>query len=369
MVRIKIIIVCWLSVVLKAQGQELTFISPLVEEGIRQHLNITEGEQISFQQLDTITTLDLSKRGITDIRDLVLMPKLRTLDLSDNMIGDLQPLAVLESLEWVNLRYNSLKGINDLFYSSAKNLTINVSFNYIKDFSLFASLSSCNFTLLGTGLQFEENPLYFEVNSLYAEINDDEQPVVTYRGYTNMTAATNLKYGSSSVSAQLDGNTYQVVINEGIAETTQVTISNGEVSEETYVVPAVDFQAEAGQTIILETGLPEGYELSYAFATVGKVEIVGNAMQYTAPDKVSPDVIYFCYYKNYSLKGYSRFYLNRGKKGDVNGDGSVNEADLQLVVNYIMNPSEGFNKDAADMNGDGKVNAADVVLIVNIMTK
>lgn len=308
-----IIITYWLLTVLKAQGQELTFISPLVEEGVRKHLNFAEDKQISFLQLDTITTLDLSRRGITDIRDLVLMPKLRTLDLSDNQIEDLRPLTVLDSLEWLDLRYNSLKGINELYYSSAKELTINVSFNYIKDFSLFAYLSSCNFTLIGTGLQYSENPIFFEVNSFYADLNDEEQPVISYRGYTNMTAATSLKYGSSSVPAKLDGNTYQVDITEGIAETTQVTISNGEVGEETYIVPAVNFQVEPGQTIILEMGLPEDYELSYALATVGKVEIVGNVMHYTAPDKASPDVIYFCYYKNYSIKGYSRFYINGGE--------------------------------------------------------
>ncbi len=349
-----IIISCWVLVVLKAQGQELTFISSLVEEGIRQHLNISEGEQISFQQLDTITTLNLSKRGITDIHDLMLMPKLRSLDLSDNQVDNLRPLAVLDSLEWVDLSYNNLKGINELYYSSAKNLTIIVSFNYISDFSLFASLSTCNFTLEGTGLQYSENPLRFEVNSLYSDINEDEQPVVTYRGYTNMAGTTDLKYGSSTVSAQLDGNTYQVALTEGIAETTQVTISNGEVGEETYVVPVVYFQVEPGQTIVLETGLPEDYELSYAIATVGKVEIVGNVMHYTAPDRVLPDVINFCYYKDYSLKGYSRFYINRekvasepitiGKSGKASycGDKSLDFSFSDEVKAYI---ATGFDKD------------------------
>ena len=67
------------------------------------------------------------------------------------------------------------------------------------------------------------------------------------------------------------------------------------------------------------------------------------------------------------LYGYS-VTLAEKPKGDVNGDGEVDEADLELVVNYILKPFEDFNKDAADMNGDGKVNAADVVLIINAMT-
>lgn len=361
------IIVCLLTVVIKAQGQEPTFISQGVEDGIRQHLNISEDDQICFQQLDTITTLDLSKRGITDIRDLGLMPKLRVLDLSGNQVEYLQPLAVLDSLEWLDLSSNNLRGINDLFYSSSKKMTINVSFNYINDFSLFALLSSCSFTLIGTGLQYRENAPYFEINSLYADINNDEMPVVSYSGFTNLTTDAYLKYGSSAVPAQLDGETHQVAITEDIAEATIVTISNGEVSKETYVVPSSNFKVGAGQNLTLVTGLPDDYEISYAIATFGTVEIVGSNLQYTAAENAVPDVIYFGYFKDYALKGYSRFYLNRIKKGDVNDDGAVDKTDLDMVVSYVMNPSDDFNKYAADINNDDKVDVADIVLIVKMI--
>ena len=53
-------------------------------------------------------------------------------------------------------------------------------------------------------------------------------------------------------------------------------------------------------------------------------------------------------------------------KGDANGDGNVNAADIVEMVNYIMgNPSAKFDAQAADVNGDGTVNAADIVLVVN----
>ena len=55
-------------------------------------------------------------------------------------------------------------------------------------------------------------------------------------------------------------------------------------------------------------------------------------------------------------------------KGDANGDGTVNAADIVEVVNFIMgHPSAKFKEDAADANGDGVVNAADIVAIVNII--
>jgi hypothetical protein len=55
-------------------------------------------------------------------------------------------------------------------------------------------------------------------------------------------------------------------------------------------------------------------------------------------------------------------------KGDVNGDGTVDVADVVAIVNYILEkPSENFNKQAADVNGDGNIDVGDVVSVVNII--
>ena len=57
-----------------------------------------------------------------------------------------------------------------------------------------------------------------------------------------------------------------------------------------------------------------------------------------------------------------------GTKGDANGDGTVNAADIVEVVNFIMgNQSEKYDEMGADANGDGTVNAADIVTIVNMI--
>ena len=55
-------------------------------------------------------------------------------------------------------------------------------------------------------------------------------------------------------------------------------------------------------------------------------------------------------------------------RGDVNGDGAINTADIVEVINYIMgNQSDSFDFTAADANGDGKVNEADIDVIVNMI--
>ena len=57
-------------------------------------------------------------------------------------------------------------------------------------------------------------------------------------------------------------------------------------------------------------------------------------------------------------------------KGDANGDGVVNAADVVAIVNYLLNKAEsGFNEKAADVNGDGLINVADLVQLANIVYK
>ena len=58
--------------------------------------------------------------------------------------------------------------------------------------------------------------------------------------------------------------------------------------------------------------------------------------------------------------------LNLGTaQGDVNGDGTVNVADIAVVVNVMTGTTSNSH---ADVNGDGTVNVADIAVIVNIMT-
>ena len=53
------------------------------------------------------------------------------------------------------------------------------------------------------------------------------------------------------------------------------------------------------------------------------------------------------------------------RMGDVNGDGSVNIADVALICRYIMGEAQ-LSADArelCDMNGDGSINVTDAVLV------
>ena len=54
--------------------------------------------------------------------------------------------------------------------------------------------------------------------------------------------------------------------------------------------------------------------------------------------------------------------------GDANGDGVVNDKDVEVIADYITEkPIETFVKEAADVNADGIINAADIVGTVKIV--
>ena len=66
----------------------------------------------------------------------------------------------------------------------------------------------------------------------------------------------------------------------------------------------------------------------------------------------------------------SKVIMSGFVKGDVNGDGKVNAADIVELINVVNGkPSGAYNAQAADINGDGEVTADDVDGIVDIILK
>ena len=337
---ILIIFACWLFVPEKTQGQEVTFLSPIVEEGIRQHLGLAESENIRFEQLDTITTLDLSKRDVTDIYDLVLLPKLRTLDLSDNMVDDLRPLNVLDSLEWVDLSFNNLKSVNQLMYANAKNLTVNVAFNYIKDFSLFGSMSPCHFILEGAVLQLTENTPYFDVCQFICDAS--ESPTVIHGLVrTNIDGSARLECEGEIIGVPAEGEFFKQSLRYDGKATVQVVLTNGEQGDTTWLVPLQTYQVEAGGAVTIESGLPEDYTIqSFTPAQQGTMQIDGTTLSYTASDSFEYEEIMYGFYRNGVFKGIAKVILTN--EGISEGLDEVIEG-IDLAENHNSSLNVSYN--------------------------
>jgi hypothetical protein len=57
-------------------------------------------------------------------------------------------------------------------------------------------------------------------------------------------------------------------------------------------------------------------------------------------------------------------YLDAEDPGDVNGDGEVNIADINALIDLILT---GDGSGAGDVNGDGEINIADINAVIDII--
>ncbi len=87
--------------------KRVEFTDSALEEIVRTALGKTEGD-ITPEDMETLTELDLSGQMITDISVLSYAKKLEKLDISDNNISDISVLAELEALTEVNLLDNGI---------------------------------------------------------------------------------------------------------------------------------------------------------------------------------------------------------------------------------------------------------------------
>ena len=354
-----------LMTVCVAQAQKVTFYSPGFEEGVKVHIGLGENEDVLQTQTDTITRINLSGLEITDLRDAVYLPVVEELDLSYNSIVDVSPLLVLDSLRVLNLSHNQLESVNILAFVERDSMKIDVTNNYISDFSYFFSPTPCEFTFKGMSLQMVKDAPYLDICQLFADVDINGKLKVFYRGYTNMTGTAYVECGAEQMEAILDGNTNNVVMPSLPAATTVIKLTNGEKSDSTYVVPISFYSTSANEAITIETGLPEKYRIDNAGAKYGTVTIDGTKLHYTAPDENMPDVVAFSYYEGARFRGYS-YFLAGLHLGDANGDGSVDIADAVCIVNHVVGkPNTTFIEAAADANGDGDIDIADAVHIVN----
>ena len=63
------------------------------------------------------------------------------------------------------------------------------------------------------------------------------------------------------------------------------------------------------------------------------------------------------------------FVKSIGTKGDVNGDGSVDVADISAIISFMAGETKDISLETADVNGDGAVNVADISTVIDIMAE
>lgn len=356
-------------------GPEGDFLSPEFELGVREHLGLEENEDVLQSHTDTISSIDLSGLGIRDIRDVVYLPAVKELDLSYNQLWDVAPLLSLDSLRYVDVSYNMLESVNILATAQVDSMAIDVTNNYIEDFSFFFTPTFCWFNIIGMDLQLIKNAPYFDVYMFYAEFNHAGKSILTYRGYTNMSEMAFVECGKTRKAVQLDGETRSVVINDTtLTQATMARLSNNVMSDTTWVLPPMRRTVNVGNTLNVVTGLPAGYSLGCVYANVGTATANDRVLTYTAPAVQVADTIYISYYEGWQLRGFTKCYINCGSSsflhGDVDGDGKITISDVIDLIDLILNNQvNAADYPSADLDGDSKINVSDVIDLIDLVLK
>lgn len=73
----------------------------------------------------------------------------------------------------------------------------------------------------------------------------------------------------------------------------------------------------------------------------------------------------------YPTNDFIALFYEKNRKGDVNGDLTINVIDVVVVINHILEEEllEEKERNLADCNGDETINITDVLLIVNVILK
>lgn len=110
-------------------------VNVLLDQVNHQNCNVAEAK------LKTLTKLDLSGQGLTDISPLARLPQLTKLDLGNNQITNISPLTRLNQLEDLVLDSNQIAHISTL--RSLTNLThLRLSQNEISDITSLDALTT-----------------------------------------------------------------------------------------------------------------------------------------------------------------------------------------------------------------------------------
>ena len=130
---------------------EVAFPDPNLEIAVRKAIDKPEGAVLS-SDLEGLTTMVASQRGIINLTGLEHCTGLTVLNLYDNKISDLSPLASLTNLSELYLCSNQISDISPL--ANLTGLTVlGLHFNQLSDLSPVASLTNL------TELRCSGNPL------------------------------------------------------------------------------------------------------------------------------------------------------------------------------------------------------------------
>jgi Leucine-rich repeat (LRR) protein len=121
-----------LLIVSNINSSGIEFSDPNLEWAIREKLN-QPNIPITHSALLTITELDASNCGITNLEGIEYLNKLASINLAGNQIDDVTPLSSLEMLTYINLENNHITDLSKIHFEKLSGLPLielNLSNNF-----------------------------------------------------------------------------------------------------------------------------------------------------------------------------------------------------------------------------------------------
>lgn len=141
------------------EPETVAFLDENLEPAIREHLGKRTGEEITAEELATLTSFEASGRGITNLTGLEYCSNLTELHLFDNQVSALSPLSSLTNLTILNLDKNQVGDLSPL--ASLTSLTWLGFWNNreISDLSPLSDLTNLDYLQLGGNQISDISPL------------------------------------------------------------------------------------------------------------------------------------------------------------------------------------------------------------------
>lgn len=129
------------AVFVTSPAAEVEFVDPMLEEAIRDTLELSDMDFITTSDLLELEELDAAGYGITDLSGIQACENLVSLTLWYNGVADLTPLSALHGLQYLDLDNNNVEDLSPI--ADLQNLSmLYVSHNPVANIAPLADLSS-----------------------------------------------------------------------------------------------------------------------------------------------------------------------------------------------------------------------------------
>ena len=326
---------------LELNGNSIIDITPI--RGLIQltTLNLSNNAIVDITPLEgliALTVLNLSNNPIGSFETLAALAGLTTLELSGNSINNLEVISGLTGLLKLNISDNSL--INITRIQNLTELTVlNLSNNPIGNLNVISSLTRLTTLELSGNSITDLIPLAELTRLTLLNLNDNA--VRNLMPLANLSNLTTLNLGSNAISV-LDPIT-------SLRDLQVLDLNNNSISDVSPLASLTQLD-----TLNLSANTISNVEPLAALINLATLRLVENpildtTVLYPLTQRVPPVDI------DISVSQYSPW--------DVNQDGRVNAIDSALVTAALGQSGDDIVLPRTDVNGDGTVDNADVLLV------